>query len=98
MTSELYRQHIVWRRVSNDRAARYVCYERLCDSRFSVQSCDFYSLPGDRDVVRQLEDQAVELFIETDPVERSGSFATLIEAIAAFDIGFESTTDDLPTA
>jgi hypothetical protein len=93
MTSDLYRRHIIWRRIRSDQAVRYVCFEALHDGRFSVQSCDWYSLPIKRETIRQHDDQAVELFIETDPVERNGSFASLAEAIQSFDVNFENHAD-----
>jgi len=89
MKPTLYRRHSIWRRIGSNRAVRNVCFESLSEALFTVQSCDFHYLPADREVLRQHEDQAVELFIEIDPQERNGSFSSLIEAILAFDLDFE---------
>ncbi|MDR3509787.1 MAG: hypothetical protein P4L64_18015 [Caulobacteraceae bacterium] len=93
MKSTLYRRHTIWRRIGSNRAARYVCFESLSDPVFTVQSCDFHDLPVDRETLRQHEDQAVELFIETDPQERNGSFPSLVDAIQAWDLDFENDQD-----
>jgi hypothetical protein len=94
MYSTLYRLHSIWRRIGPGREARYVCFEDLREATFSVQSCDYWGLPLDRDVLRRHDEQAAELFIETDPHERSGSFPSLLEAVEAFDLYFGNFLDD----
>jgi hypothetical protein len=88
MNFRICRRHDIWRRLSDRRAVRYVCFEALGDGLFSVQSADFFGFPVDARVLRYQEDQAIELFIETDPVERGSVFASLDEAIAAHDAEF----------
>ena len=88
--SRLYRRHTIWRRTATDEAVRYVCFEALHESAFCVQSQDFYRLPVNRESHLQHADRAVELFIETDPFERSKSFPSLVEAIEESDADFEN--------
>jgi hypothetical protein len=93
MYSILYRLHTIWRRIGSTRAVRYVCFESLRDGEFSVQSCDYLGLPLDREALRDHEEQAVKLFNEIDPEERSGSFPSLVEAIEAFELDFGKDRD-----
>jgi hypothetical protein len=86
MSFRLYRRHDIWRRLSDRRAVRYVCFEALDDGLFCVQSADFFGLPIDVRVLRYQADQVIELFIETGPAERGSVFASLDEAIAAPDV------------
>jgi hypothetical protein len=50
-------------------------------------------LPIQRDALLQHDDQAVELFVEIDPIERNGAFASLSEAIRSFDVDFQNHAD-----
>jgi hypothetical protein len=84
----LYKAIDVWKRVNKTTAIRYRCFESLNSGHFCVQSADFYRIPLDADQVRSLSSQFVELLVEQDPVERSGEYATVAEAIAAHDEEF----------
>jgi hypothetical protein len=84
----LYRRHEVWRQISGVPAARYVCFERLGADSFAVQSCDFFHIPLSDQAVRQFSRQAIELFVEEDPLRRGGSHPSLVAAIEAHDRDF----------
>jgi hypothetical protein len=78
----------VWKRVDERTAIRYRCFRSTGTGKYSVQSADFYHLPLDRARIPTLDEQHIELFIEQPPDERSGSFDTIEEAIAAHDDEF----------
>ena len=84
-TMKLYKPIDVWKRVDENEAVRYRCFESLKSKRFSVQSADFYRLPFKEQQNVNLDRQFVELFLEADPAKRGGEHATLEEAIAAHD-------------
>jgi hypothetical protein len=84
----LYRRHEVWRQISDTIAARYVCFELLGDRSFAVQSCDFFRLPVSEQAIQRLDRQAIELFMEDDPIRRSGAHLSLAAAIEAHDQDF----------
>lgn len=86
----MYRAIDVWAHMSDSQAVRFRCFENLRTGLFSVQSSDFYSLPVNQERVRQLDEQQVELFIETPPDQRSGGFPTLEAAIDAHMASFGS--------
>jgi hypothetical protein len=86
--SSLYREIVVWKRVSDKRAIRYQCFEDLSTRRFAVQSGDWLCLPVNEEVLRQHERQAVELFVEKDVGERCGWFGSIERAIEAHDAVF----------
>jgi hypothetical protein len=84
----LYRQVIVWKHRSDfeaDTAVRYCCFESLKTGLFHIQSADYFRLPVNEVGKQQLDRQCIELFVETDPQDRTKGFASLEEAIAAHD-------------
>src|ERR1700722_15167252 len=84
----LYRQIFVWKHRSEfeiDAAARYCCFESLKTGLYHVQSADYFRLPIDEKTRYNLDRQAIELFVETDPEYRTKGFASLEEAIAAHE-------------
>jgi hypothetical protein len=92
----LYRQIFVWKQDDETQAVRYCCFQNLSSGRFSVQNADFFRLSNVHDRLPQLEQQIVELFIETEPSERSQSFETLQEAINAHDADFKDFFEHFP--
>ncbi len=86
----MYKHIIVWKRVSEVKAIRYVCFEDIVGSKFCVQSADFFYLPLDRIEAKWLDEQISELLIELDPGQRSGWFGSLVEAIAHHDKDFSN--------
>jgi hypothetical protein len=84
----LYRAIDVWKRVDENTAIRYRCFESLLSKRFCVQSSDFYRLPLNEQQIANLARQFVELIIEQEPSNRSGEHPTVEEAIAAHDRAF----------
>ena len=86
--SSLYREIVVWKRVRDQRAIRYQCFENLSTRQFAVQSGDWLWLPVNEEVLRQHERQAVELFIEEDVGERCGLFDSIERAIEDHDVIF----------
>jgi len=87
--ADQFRVFDIWKRKSAEEVVRYRCFENSSTGRFCVQSADFYQSPISVDRVLQLEAQFIELLLEESPFERSGSFATVDEAIANHDKLFE---------
>jgi hypothetical protein len=84
----------IWKRVNDETAIRYRCFERLADGQFCVQSADYYHLPLHEAQVRSLDQQFLELLIEESPDQRSSVYPTLEEAIAKYELEF---VEDLST-
>jgi hypothetical protein len=76
----LYRSIDVWERKDETTLVRYRCFESLSNNTYSVQSADFYRNGTATNV---LDSQFIELLLEQDPVERTGGYPTLVEAVAA---------------
>lgn len=90
----MYRQISVWRRIDSQTAACYRCFERLSDGVVAVQSVDYFRLPLSAAQRAAAGSQLAELFIEEDPIARSGGYPSVMEAIAAHDRDFR---DDVAT-
>lgn len=68
---------------------RYRCFETLPEGRYCVQSADFYPQPAKEPKQDSwLERQFLELLAEQAPDERTSTFATVEEAIAAHESDF----------
>lgn len=86
----LYKSLDVWKRTGAG-LTRYRCFETVPGRRYCVQSADMYPYPaGAANEGSWLEKQFLELLSEEAPDERSGTFATLEEAIAAHEAEFQS--------
>ena len=83
----------VWKRLPNDRAVRYRCFEVLPAGGFCVQSADFFALPIGDAQLRFSEKQFLELLIEESPVDRCVVYPTLHEAIEAHERDFPALND-----
>ncbi len=82
MTNNLLFKAIdVWRRTDRNSAVRYRCFEILGKNEFCVQSSDYFNLPLDREIVKQLDEQHITLFIEESPNSREKIYSSLEEAI-----------------
>lgn len=77
---KLYKAIDVWERRDNRTVVRYRCFESLAMGKFSVQSADFYHSD---DRVGSSDRQFIELFMDDDPETRSGSYDSLVDAVAA---------------
>ena len=77
----MYRSIPIWRRLSEDKAVRYSCFEDLETGEFCVQSADFFALPIEANMLAYADVQFVELFIEEDPRERCEWFVSIEDAI-----------------
>jgi hypothetical protein len=88
----MYRAFDVWKRPAPNTAVRYRCFEDLANGKFCVQSSDFYSLPITSEQIISLEKQFLELLLEESPVERSGFYSTIEQAMEAHD---EEFADDV---
>ena len=84
----LYKLINVCRRLSDKEAVLYRCFELIPEQGFVVQSADRILLPVRRDHMQHHEHQLWELFCEVAPEERSRPYASIEEAIAAFDAEF----------
>jgi len=85
----MYQELSVWKRINQRKLVRYRCFMNLTTKKFTVQSADSYYLPIDQKTMRSHDSQFIELLCESDPFERSDSFDSLAEAIAAHDRNFE---------
>jgi hypothetical protein len=87
----------VWRRLDDQTAVCYRCFEVLNGSGFCVQSKDYYHLPANAKQKQYFQSQFLELLCEEPPESRSGVFPSLQEAIRAFDEDFEEGTEQKGT-
>ena len=86
---KLYKSFDVWKRINENEAICYRCFQVVDENVFCVQSADFYRIPIDKKQIRQLEKQYIELFIEEAPDIRDKVYPTLEEAIKANDCSFK---------
>ncbi len=86
----LYQELVIWKRVAEKAAVRYRCLRNSATKKISIQSADFYRLSVTLAQVLRFQTQFVELFCGSDPGERSGSFDSVKEAIAAHERSFGS--------
>ncbi len=84
----LYKLINVYRRISGEEAVIYRCFELIPGRGFVVQSADRINLPVRMEDMRYQERQLWELFCEEAPDQRSVPYASIEEAIAAFDTDF----------
>jgi hypothetical protein len=82
---ELFREVMIWKRLSDVSAVRYSCLNDLKTDRYAVQSADFFRLPVEEKQFRTAEKQFVELFIETSVLKRCDWFGSLGDAIRAHE-------------
>lgn len=88
ISAKLYKSIDVWKVHEDNILIRYRCFEMLGEKKFCVQSADFFRLPIAEEQIHQLEKQAMELFLETLPDERSETFTSLEEAIEMHESDF----------
>lgn len=81
INKKLYKVIDVWKKYSDKCAVRYWCFEILGESRYCVQSCDYFYYPVDKKQIQISDSQFVELFIESLPEDRTETYSTLDEAI-----------------
>lgn len=86
---KLFEQINVWRRGVSGESICYRCFRILSSGGYCVQSADYYYSSAELNNP-QHERQFLELLTEQEPDERSGSYATLMEAIDAFEREFSS--------
>jgi len=86
-----YRSFCIWERASEG-VYRYRIFENLLTGKFTVQMRDFFGRENSvsKDQIQNLEKYFVELFTETPPEGRGGSFGTIQEAIISFDQEFKN--------
>ena len=83
--SPLYREIVVWRRVSADKAIRYTCFEDVQAATVCVQVADHLRpSPDDADDGRELR---LELLLEGQ-LDSCRWLPSLADAIATFDAEF----------
>jgi len=80
---ELFRAIDVWQRKGDSELVRFRCFQSLSTGKYSLQSEDHYHTPIDHKRISNLDTQFLELLFEQSPSERSGTYNTLSEAIAA---------------
>jgi hypothetical protein len=87
-SNTLYKSINVFRRLSDEEAVIYRCFELIPERGFVVQSVDRIHLPVNMEEMQRHERQFWELFCEEAPDQRGTPSASLEEAIAAFDAEF----------
>lgn len=60
----LFAQMMIWRKIDDGVAVRYVCLEDIRQKKFIVQSADFFRLPAAGNDFLAFERQFVELFLD----------------------------------
>lgn len=83
----LYREVVVWRRLTEVEAIRYTCFEELDSGRFCVQVADWVRLPIENDSLRFQARNRLELLLEGQ-LEACHWRPSLQEAIAAHETDF----------
>jgi len=76
----LLRSFDIWER-KQDYLLRYRCFEDVEAHSFCVQSMDYYYAANPPEHFENLDRQHIDLLLEQDPFERSGSFPSIEEAI-----------------
>ena len=84
---KLFEEIKVWRRGNSGETICYRCFRIFPSGEYCVQSADYYHSSAE-DGGAEHERQFLELLSEQEPDERTGSFATLAEAIHAFEQDF----------
>jgi hypothetical protein len=92
---KLYRAIDVWKRINENEAVCFRCFQVGDKNAFCVQSSDFYRIPIDKKQFRQLEVQYIELFIEEDPDIRAKVYPTLKEAIETHERDFKDMANEV---
>jgi len=88
MTNKIYKSVNIWRK--DDGGVKiYRCFEILGESKYCVQSCDFIDAYDKDKKLYELEKQALDLFINTPPDERTETYSSLEEAIRMHDKEFK---------
>ena len=80
---ELFRAIDVWQRKGDSELVRFRCFQALSTGKYSVQSEDRYHVPIDQKRVSDLDNNFLDLLMEQSPCERSETYDSLAEAIAA---------------
>jgi hypothetical protein len=80
---QLFRAIDVWERNGESELIRFRCFQSLLTGKYSVQSEDHYHVPVDPKQVSDLDKNFLELLFEQSPSERSETYNSLAEAIAA---------------
>lgn len=88
MKNELFKQLDIWKYSSDKEAYCYRVFQRLSDEYYAVQSKDGFSLPINNDALAYFNAQLIELFLDTNIVEREKFYPTIEEAIEQFDLDF----------
>lgn len=79
-----YKKIFIWKRINENEAVRYNCFEVLGINKFCVQSADYYYMPFNEDSIRELEENFYDLFFECPPDERSDLYDSIEAAIENF--------------
>jgi hypothetical protein len=80
---ELFRAIDVWQRKGDSELVRFRCFQSLSTGKYAVQSQDHYHTPIDQKQISYLDNNFLELLFEQSPCERSTTYNSLSEAVAA---------------
>ncbi|MDH0646821.1 hypothetical protein N5D48_03990 [Pseudomonas sp. GD03858] len=83
----MFKSHQIWKRIDDQTAVIYYCFEDLGNGRYCVQNAEFVRLPID-DSGMAAKRRTMELFIEECPSERSDWADTLAAAVTLHDAEF----------
>ncbi len=95
INEKLYKRIDVWKRINDEKVARYLCFQILEEGEFCVQSADFFNYPVRKSDLWHAEIQAVDLFLESPPEERNAKYSSLTEAIQAHDDEFANFSEEI---
>ncbi|MCU1752683.1 hypothetical protein [Pseudomonas sp. 6D_7.1_Bac1] len=86
--NKYYSSHLVWKRVDETHAIRYLCFYDLSSKKYAVQNAEFFYLPISKERIFEADVNAIELFVDVDPSERCDWFDELAEALQDHDLNF----------
>jgi len=84
----LYKQSVIWRRISDEEICVYICMERLTDGMCCVQSVEFFQKGTPAGDWSRLAENTGSLFLDDDLDNRCSWFADIQTAIREHDRAF----------
>lgn len=92
---KIFKSINIWKNKSAHEAVCFRCFQCLDSRQYYVQSKDYLRLPIEEEQVANLNNQFLELFIESPPNLRTEGFNTIEEAISKYEEEFENIVDSV---
>ncbi|WP_054995774.1 MULTISPECIES: hypothetical protein [Pseudomonas syringae group genomosp. 2] len=86
--NKYYSSQVVWKRIDENQAVRYLCFYDLISKKYAVQNAEFFYVPVSKERLFEADMNALELFIDIDPAERCDWFEELLDAIKNHELDF----------